>query len=103
MKKTLTILAALEPSPPEAATVFNYYTLSRQLQQHHSWFYLADSSALAPVSGSGFRLVRRYPAGQFYLRGPAAIRAQRHLRSANASDNSVIGLSTNMGTSGNAI
>ena len=77
MKKTLTILAALGTFAvsSEAATVFNYYTPGADNYNStiHGFYLGLDSSALAPVSGSGSPAsLSGYPAGQFY-----SARAQR--------------------------
>ena len=112
MKKTLTILAALGTFAvsSEAATVFNYYTPGADNYNStiHGFYLGLDSSALAPVSGSGSpaSLSGDIRLDSFTLRGPSGntgANVTYGFLVLNASDNSVIGLSTNMGTSGNGV
>lgn len=83
----------------EAATVFNYYTPGADNYNSaiHGFYLGLDSSALA----GDIRL------DSFTLRGPSSnnigINVTYGFLVLNASDNSVIGLSTNMGTSGNGV
>lgn len=109
MKKTLTILAALGviASSGHAATVFNYYTpgVDNYNSTIHGFYLGLDSSALAPVAGSDSpsSLSGDVRLDSFTLRGPGnntGINVTYGFLVLNATDNTVIGLSTNMGTSG---
>lgn len=112
MKKTLTFLAALGAfsASVQAATVFNYYTPGADNYNSaiHGFFLGLDSSALAPVtsSGSPASLSGDIRLDSFTLRGPASntgINITYGFLVLNASDNTVVGLSTNTGTSGNGV
>lgn len=110
MKKTLTILAALGTLAisAEAATVFNYYTTGGDNYNSaiHGFYLGLDSSTLAPVSGSGSpdSLSGNLRLDNFTLKGPGSSTVGTNVTYGflvlNASGNEVIGLSTNMGTSG---
>lgn len=112
MKKTLTILAVLGTFAvsSKAATVFNYYTPGTDNYNStiHGFYLGLDSSALAPVAGSGSpaSLSGDIRLDSFTLRGPGnntGAGVTYGFLVLNASDNSVLGLSTNMGTSGNGV
>jgi len=108
MKKTLTILTALGAFAvsAEAATVFNYYTpgADNYNSKIHGFYLGLSSSALAPVAGSDSpsSLAGDIRLDSFTLKGNGGNDGNGVTYGflvLNASDNSVIGLSTNMGTS----
>lgn len=112
MKKTFTILTVLGTLAVSAhgATIFNYYTPGADNYNSaiHGFYLGLDSSSLSPVSGSGSpsSLTGDVRLDSFTLKGPGSSAVGVNVTYGFlvlGADNTVIGLSTNMGTSGNGI